>query len=82
MGLLWLRLNERRAEPSYAAAALRAIAYTAATQDLETGHEGIRGGIAGSFPIYGPYERMKYPNWAAKFFIDALLALEAVEVAS
>lgn len=79
MALLWLRLHERARDPRYLSAAERAIAYTAATQDLRSTDPGIRGAIAGSFPIYGSYERMKYPNWAAKFFIDALLALEAAE---
>jgi hypothetical protein len=31
------------------------------------------GGIAGSVPIWGDYSRFEYPNWAAKFFADALL---------
>jgi len=31
------------------------------------------GGIKGSFPIYGRYAPLQFPNWAAKFFIDALL---------
>ena len=32
------------------------------------------GGIKGSFPVYGRYAPLQYPNWATKFFIDALLA--------
>src|SRR5207248_10227075 len=79
MALLWLRLHQHMPEAAYLTAASRAIAHTAATQDVRTSNRAIRGAIAGSFPIYGPYERMKYPNWAAKFFIDALLALEAAE---
>jgi len=31
------------------------------------------GAIPGSFPIYGRYARLQYPNWATKFFADALL---------
>ncbi|MCK5353968.1 MAG: terpene cyclase/mutase family protein [Methyloprofundus sp.] len=31
------------------------------------------GGIAGSFPIWGRYSMFEYPNWAAKFFADALM---------
>lgn len=31
------------------------------------------GGLKGSFPIYGRYAPLQYPNWAAKFLIDALL---------
>jgi hypothetical protein len=33
----------------------------------------VRGGIAGSAPIWGDYSRFEYPNWAAKFFADALM---------
>ena len=36
---------------------------------------GIRGGIAGSFPVWGRYMAMRFPNWAAKYHCDALLAL-------
>jgi len=33
----------------------------------------VRGGIAGSWPIWGAYSRFEFPNWAAKFFADALM---------
>lgn len=33
----------------------------------------FNGAIAGSFPIFGGYMRGGYPNWATKYFIDALL---------
>ncbi len=42
-------------------------------QDLEGGDPGVRGGIPGSCPINGEYMKYRYPNWAAKFFVDALL---------
>ena len=80
MALLWLRFSTLTGgETRYLEAARRAVMSVAATQNLETTNAGIRGGVAGSYPLYGPYERMKYPNWAAKFLIDALLALEAAE---
>ena len=28
---------------------------------------------AGSLPIWGGYSRFEFPNWAAKFFADALM---------
>lgn len=31
------------------------------------------GGVPGSFPIWGQYVRFGLPNWAAKFYLDALL---------
>ena len=29
--------------------------------------------MAGSAPIWGRYSMFEYPNWAAKFFADALM---------
>ena len=31
------------------------------------------GGLAGSVPIWGRYSMFEFPNWAAKFFADALM---------
>ncbi|GJM33497.1 MAG: hypothetical protein DHS20C18_24980 [Saprospiraceae bacterium] len=36
------------------------------------------GGIPGSKPFYGPYQRWKCINWGAKFFLDALLFQHAL----
>ena len=33
----------------------------------------VRGAIPGSAPIWGAYSRFEFPNWAAKFFADALM---------
>ena len=79
MGCLWLRLYATGGNPAYYTAARQAITFVARTQNLKTPNPKIRGGIAGSHPIYGRYERFKYPNWAVKFFIDALLTLDYVE---
>lgn len=32
-------------------------------------------GVAGSYPLWGSYMIMRYPNWAAKYHCDALLML-------
>lgn len=75
---LWLRLFGLRSEPAFAEGAERAIAFVSRTQNLRTANSGVRGGIAGSAPIYGRYERFAYPNWAAKFYVDALLTVQAM----
>jgi hypothetical protein len=31
------------------------------------------GGLPGSYPFWGAYLRGRYPNWAAKFYIDLLM---------
>lgn len=35
--------------------------------------------ISGSMPLTGKYMRFKYPNWAAKFYLDAVLLFESCE---
>ena len=77
MAIVWLRFFGLSGDSEYLDAARRAVAFVCATQDLHTSHANLRGAIAGSYPIYGLYERLIYPNWAAKFFVDALLALES-----
>ncbi|HEX7975292.1 MAG TPA: hypothetical protein VF498_12850 [Anaerolineales bacterium] len=79
MARLWLRLDDAGHGTDYREAAGRAIAFVARTQDLGSPNPNVRGGIAGSQPLYGHYERFKYPNWAAKFFIDALLTLDPID---
>ncbi len=76
---IWLRLFEHSREERYLHAAQRALNFVAATQELTTSDPNIRGAIAGSYPIHGRYERFKYPNWAAKFFVDAMLFLSQIE---
>ena len=78
MARLWLCFYQIEGDQAYYTAAQKAIAFVATTQNIDTANSNVRGAIAGSFPIYGHYERLKYPNWAAKFFVDALLALEQV----
>ncbi len=76
MGIVWLRFYHLQPAPRYLEAARKAIGFVAHTQIARGAASEIRGGIAGSAPIWGGYERFKYPNWAAKFFVDALLWLE------
>lgn len=35
----------------------------------------LKGAIPGSVPLWGPYMRGKYPNWAVKFYLDGLMKL-------
>jgi hypothetical protein len=53
--------------------ARRALAYLKTNQRLEDRDRIVRGAIAGSKPIWGRYSMFEFPNWAAKFFADALM---------
>ena len=74
--IVWLRLAEVAARPQYRPAARRALEHVMATQDLATASLDRRGGIKGSQPVWGRYAPLSYPNWAAKFFVDAMWLLE------
>jgi hypothetical protein len=45
------------------------------------GNVDTRGGVKGSFPIHGDYERYEYLSWAAKFCVDSNLAERALTTA-
>ena len=73
MSLNWTRLAQITGDEGFRNHARAGLAYLKTTQKLDTTDPVVRGGIAGSSPIWGDYSRFEYPNWAAKFFADALL---------
>ncbi|MBW1959482.1 MAG: hypothetical protein JRI63_13330 [Deltaproteobacteria bacterium] len=78
MAIIWLRLYNLNKDMKFFNGAQRAIKYACSTQDLKTSNMGVKGGIKGSFPINGEYGKFEYLNWAAKFFVDALLAYDII----
>ncbi len=68
----WLNIYQVNRDPRFLNAALKINDFVKSTQDLSSRNPGIRGGIKGSHPIWARYMRFSYPNWAAKFFVDAL----------
>jgi hypothetical protein len=78
MALIWLELHRLRSDPALLSAACKAIDLVKRAQPMSSSDPGIRGGIPGSDPIWGGYIYMGIPNWAAKFFIDALIEKQAV----
>ena len=64
--------------PQYADAATRANGFVKRTQNLSSTTPGVYGGIAGSHPEQSEYGRDQHLNWAAKYFVDALLAEESL----
>ena len=69
--LLFGRLFELTEEPDYYKTAVFLLNRVAKRQSRFISN----GGIPGSHPIWGPYQRFKFPNWAVKFFLDAYLKL-------
>lgn len=82
ISMIWLRLFKITKDTPYLLAAAKLNNYLKATQNICTYNRAIRGGIKGSHPIYGEYLAFSFPNWATKFFIDALLLEETVRTTS
>lgn len=74
LAIVFFKLYRLVGDRRYLNAALNLLDDVAATQDMTSRDKPSYGAIKGSFPIYGRYAPLQYPNWATKFFIDALLS--------
>jgi hypothetical protein len=70
---VWATLYARFGDERFRDAAVRALRYVMTYQDLDAADLDVRGAIKGSQPVWGAYAPFAFPNWAAKFFVDALL---------
>lgn len=73
MAINWQRLARITGEAQLRECAVRANRFNMSIQDLVAKNQAIRGALKGSHPINGGYMTWRYPNWAAKFFMDALM---------
>lgn len=79
LAINWGRIFQLTGDPKYIDAISRILVFVKRTQRIEAGDLGTRGGIKGSHPINGGYHPWQYPNWATKFFADAVMMNEAVK---
>jgi len=70
--LVW---EARNTDLRLVSAAAKLVDATCAAQRITSPLASIRGAVGGSAPLWGRYMVMQYPNWAAKYHCDALLAL-------
>ncbi|WP_143071222.1 hypothetical protein [Nitrosomonas cryotolerans] len=73
IAIVCYRLFELTGEIKYKQAANRLVDALKVLQVVDSTNLALNGAIAGSFPIFGGYMRAGYPNWATKYFVDALL---------
>ena len=71
--IVWAKLFNRTGNEEYRRNVIRATDYVMRCQDIHTSNPDIRGAIKGSNPIWGRYAPLSFPNWPAKFFVDAML---------
>jgi len=73
LAIVLIRLAGLTGETRLVEPAERLIATVAAAQDIRARGTRHFGAIAGSYPLFGRYAPLQYPNWATKFFVDALI---------
>jgi hypothetical protein len=71
--IVWSELEAITGNPAYGKAAELANRYLMARHDISSTDPSIRGGLAGSWPVWGDYGQYRILNWATKFLADALL---------
>lgn len=72
MSCVWLRLSEVTGDRRYLNAALKMNEMLKQSLPIRGG-QGVVGGVAGSDPIWGAYQPLRYISWGAKFLTDALI---------
>jgi len=72
MSCVWLRLFEVTGDLRYLNAALKMNEMLKQLLPFK-GRRGVVGGVAGSFPIWGRYQPMRFISWGGKFLADALM---------
>ena len=75
LGGVWLRLSQLTGDPRWLNAGLKAVEQAAERQERSRWAP-INGALAGSFPVWGRYAPLQYPNWATKFLADSLMLRE------
>jgi uncharacterized protein YyaL (SSP411 family) len=73
LGINWGRLYRITGKRRYQESTTRILNYVKRTQQLNGEDKDTLGGIKGSHPIDGGYHPWQYPNWATKFYADALM---------
>jgi uncharacterized protein YyaL (SSP411 family) len=73
MSIIWQRLLQSQNLNELEQHAERGINFIKTNHRLTGKKDPQDGAIAGSAPIWGRYSMFEYPNWAAKFFADALM---------
>lgn len=68
----WSQLYLLTRDEKYRAAVATVNRYLMAHHDVRNPDPRLRGGLPGSWPVWGDYGRLQILNWATKFLVDAL----------
>jgi hypothetical protein len=73
LAVVCYRLHQHTGESVYRYFADVLVNFLKHRQLLDSDCTPVNGALAGSFPIFGEYMTAGYPNWATKYYLDAML---------
>lgn len=71
MSVIWSRLDQVQNDDRFSDQVDATVSFLKTNHETE-GNTATVGGLRGSVPVWQRYMRFRYPNWAVKFFVDAL----------
>ena len=71
--IVWSELYRISGDTKWAKARTLANQYLMQRHFVSHNNDTLRGGVFGSWPIWGDYGKWMILNWATKFFIDAMV---------
>ena len=81
ISIVWLKLYKHFGNKEYLLASRKMNDLLIFVQNRKAFERpNTKGGLPGSFPIWGRYEPFTLPNWATKYFIDSLLLETTIEI--
>jgi len=78
MSIIWLKIAHYSGNTTYADTAIKMNTLLVHLQNRNYHNKApdTAGGLSGSYPLWGRYEPFAYPNWATKYFADAMILEE------
>ena len=73
LAVICFRFAEALGVERFLGTGIKLLNFVKATQLMESSNINLIGAIAGSFPLMGEYMMGGYPNWATKYYLDALI---------
>jgi len=78
IAIVWMKIYQLFNDARFLNGAMKIVDQLKKRQNLKTRNIGLNGGISGSYPIWGTYLPYAFPNWASKFFCDAIMMQESM----
>ena len=74
ISICWMKIFKKTGEEQFFEGAIKMNNWLLARQyRTNRGSKRTRGAITGSSPVWGRYESFSCPNWATKYFMDAIM---------